>query len=273
MRLAIRHTTRYHFTRPVTYSVQRLRLTPASTQGQSVVDWGMEYDGAKPELSYRDQNGNVVTLVSVEAGVEQVAIACHGEVDTEDRAGIVGRHPGHLPLWSFLRQSTLTQPGPVMRAIADEMREGATKRLDLLHRLSARVRQQVKYTKGVTDTRTTAEQACALGQGVCQDHAHVFIGVARLLDIPARYVSGYLMMNTQVDQDASHGWAEAFVEGLGWVGFDVANGISPDARYVRVATGRDYREAAPILGISYGALTRDMSVEVSVAQAQKEQQQ
>jgi hypothetical protein len=69
---------------------------------------------------------------------------------------------------------------------------------------------------------------------------------------PARYVSGYLMMNDRVHQDASHAWAEAHVEGVGWVGFDVSNGISPDARYVRVATGLDYREAAPISGLRFG---------------------
>ena len=63
---------------------------------------------------------------------------------------------------------------------------------------------------------------------------------ARALEVPARYVSGYLMMDDRVDQEATHAWAEAFVEGLGWVGFDISNGISPDPRYVRVATGRDY---------------------------------
>jgi transglutaminase-like putative cysteine protease len=68
-----------------------------------------------------------------------------------------------------------------------------------------------------------------------------------------RYVGGYLMMDDRIDQDAGHGWAEAHVEGLGWVGFDVSNGISPDERYVRVATGCDYREAAPVTGIAVGA--------------------
>jgi transglutaminase-like putative cysteine protease len=81
---------------------------------------------------------------------------------------------------------------------------------------------------------------------VCQDHAHIFIGAARAADIPARYVSGYLMMNDRIEQDATHAWAEAHVEELGWVGFDISNGISPDPRYVRVATGRDYRHAAPL---------------------------
>ena len=111
----------------------------------------------------------------------------------------------------------------------------------------------MRYEIGHTDAETTAEAAMAAGRGVCQDHAHIFIGVARVLGIPARYISGYLMMNHRIDQEAGHGWAEAHVAGLGWVGFDVSNGISADARYVRIASGCDYREAAPVTGISYGA--------------------
>jgi transglutaminase-like putative cysteine protease len=83
---------------------------------------------------------------------------------------------------------------------------------------------------------------------------------------PARYVSGYLMMNDRVHQDASHAWAEAHVEGVGWVGFDVSNGISPDARYVRVATGLDYREAAPISGLRFGQGGEALSIDIQVQQ-------
>ena len=74
------------------------------------------------------------------------------------------------------------------------------------------------------------------------------------------------MMNDRIDQEATHAWAEAWVQGLGWVGFDVSNGISPDPRYVRVATGRDYRDAAPVTGISFGAVTEQLSVELAVEQ-------
>ena len=87
-----------------------------------------------------------------------------------------------------------------------------------------------------------------------------------LLGIPARYVSGYLMMDDRVEQEAGHAWAEAHIDGLGWVGFDVSNGISPDRRYVRVATGRDYREAAPVTGISYGGGDSAMHVKLAVEQ-------
>ena len=143
--------------------------------------------------------------------------------------------------------------------------------IDLLHRLSAKVLAQVAYVTGETNVYTTAEEAAELGMGVCQDHAHIFIGAARALGVPARYVSGYLMMNDRIEQEAGHAWAEAHVEGLGWVGFDVSNGISPDERYVRVATGRDYREAAPVTGMSYGAGDSLLQVRLAVEQQLSEQ--
>ena len=86
------------------------------------------------------------------------------------------------------------------------------------------------------------------------------------MGMPARYVSGYLMMDDRVAQDATHAWAEAHVDGLGWVGFDVSNGISPDRRYVRVATGLDYTEAAPVRGRRMGPGGETLSVAVEVAQ-------
>lgn len=79
------------------------------------------------------------------------------------------------------------------------------------------------------------------------------------------------MMNDRIDQEATHAWAEAHVEGLGWVGFDISNGISPDPRYVRVATGRDYRDAAPITGISFGSSAEMLTVDIAVEQQQEGQ--
>ena len=135
-----------------------------------------------------------------------------------------------------------------------------------LHALSALILNSVTYSTGTTDFATTAEQAIEAGQGVCQDHAHILIAAARLMGYPARYVSGYLMMDDRVDQDAGHAWAEVHVDGLGWVGFDVSNGVSPDPRYVRVATGLDYGEAAPISGIVYGGRNESMVVQLQVQQ-------
>lgn len=273
MRLSIRHTTKYRFASPVAHGIQRLRLTPKETQGQKIVEWNMEFEGAHEQLTYDDQNFNHVTLAAVEEGVTEVVVSCSGKVDTQDHAGVIGQHSGHLPLWAFLSQTDLTRPGPKIKALIAQVERSEEGMVGTLHNLSDVIRNKVTYGTGSTGVATTGEEAAAEGVGVCQDHAHIFIAAARSLDIPARYVSGYLMMNDRIEQEASHAWAEAYVQGLGWVGFDISNGISPDPRYVRVATGRDYRDAAPITGISFGAVTEDLSVDLAVEQQMEEQQQ
>ncbi len=273
MRLSIRHTTHYRFAAPVAHGIQRLRLTPKETQGQKILEWNMQLQGASEQLSYDDQNFNHVSLVSVDEGATEVVVTCTGQVETQDHHGVIGHHAGHLPLWSFLSQTALTKPGPKTKALIAEVERSEEGMVETLHNLSAVIREHVPYASGSTGVATTAEEAVAEGSGVCQDHAHIFISLARSLDIPARYVSGYLMMNDRIEQEATHAWAEAWVQGLGWVGFDISNGISPDPRYVRVATGRDYSDAAPVTGISFGALTEDLSVDLAVEQQMEEQQQ
>ncbi|MFT4025632.1 MAG: transglutaminase family protein [Novosphingobium sp.] len=270
MLLSIQHVTSYRFEHPVAHGLQRLRLRPKPSHGQTVLDWDMTLEGVRFEAEYDDHNHNHTTLVSVEPGAQGVTIACTGMVETADRAGIVGPHMGNLPLWALLGQTPLTRPGPRMRAFCQGFAGGGDK-VDMLHRLSQAILGEVRYQTGATDAATTAEEAMVAGTGVCQDHTHLFLGCARAMGVPARYVSGYLMMDDRVEQEAGHAWAEAHVEGIGWVGFDVANGISPDARYVRVATGHDYREAAPVTGLSYGAGDSDLRVRLAVEQQTAEQ--
>lgn len=271
MRLSISHTTRYDFARPVSHGLQRLRLHPKSSHGQHVTDWAMVLEGATTQVEYDDHHHNRTTLVSVDSGAQAVVVTCTGMVETSDNVGVVGPHVGPMPLWAFLAQTPLTAPGARLKALAAGLKADREQPLDLLHALSRAVLGTVRYEVGHTGPQTTAEEVLGSGLGVCQDHAHIFIGAARLLGLPARYVSGYLMMNDRIDQEAGHGWAEAHVQGLGWVGFDVSNGISPDARYVRVATGGDYREAAPITGISWGAGESTLAVALAVEQQPIEQ--
>jgi transglutaminase-like putative cysteine protease len=271
MRLRITHTTHYAFGRPVSHGLQRLRLSPKTTQGQKVLDWRMRYEGAVEEARFEDHNSNHVVLVSVQAGVSEVMVVCEGLVATANNHGMIGQHAGHMPMWTFLTQSGLTRPGPKVRAIMSQIDLPRDEPVPVLHQLSGLIREAIDYVPGQTSVLTTAEEAALLGVGVCQDHAHVFIGAARALGMPARYVSGYLMMDDRIDQEAGHAWAEVHVAGLGWVGFDVANGISPDERYVRVATGRDYGEAAPVTGLSWGAGETRLAVTLAVEQQIQEQ--
>jgi transglutaminase-like putative cysteine protease len=266
MRLNISHRTTYHFEAPVAYGLQQLRLIPKSRAGQSVVSWTMNIDGGAAQAEFTDHHQNRVSLISFDPEATAITIHCTGEVETADLSGVIGKHGGFAPLWYFRRATDLTRAGPNVRRIAKGLRDAEPDDLPRLHALSTRIIDEVRYQGGMTTATTTAEEAIDHGCGVCQDHAHIFIAAARSMGYPARYVSGYLMMEDRVHQDASHAWAEVHVDPLGWVGFDVSNGISPDTRYVRVATGLDYAEAAPVSGLRFGNGGEAMSIDIQVAQ-------
>lgn len=267
MRLSITHTTTYSYERPVSYGLQELRLTPKSRATQKVLSWMTMVDGGKTELEFVDQHMNEVRLISFEGDGHAITISCMGEVETFDTAGVVGRHAGNAPLWLFRRPTDLTRAGNQTRQLTRGLLNDITDPIDRMHRLSERVLDAVAYDTGHTDVHSSAEDVLTAGRGVCQDHAHVFIAAARSMGVPARYVSGYLLMDDRINQDATHAWAEAHIDGIGWIGFDVSNEICPDERYVRVATGLDYTEAAPISGLRMGDHgTETLSVAIQIQQ-------
>ncbi|SCB26876.1 transglutaminase family protein [Rhizobium multihospitium] len=271
MRLTISHITEYRYDEPAQFSLQRLHLTPLTGVGQTVIDWKLSVEGAKPEVEYDDQFGNRATLVSLDGQQESTRIIASGEVETQDLNGVIGPHVGFSPLWLFLRESPRTKAGKLTK----ELLRGVSgdNELSRMHALMAAIHEVVEYKPGTSDTETTAEQALEAKSGVCQDHAHVFLAGARALRIPARYVSGYLMMEGKNEQAATHAWAEAHVPGLGWVGFDPANNVCPDARYVRIATGLCYRDAAPVSGMRIGTPGETLTVKVTVASQGQSQSQ
>ncbi|WP_275784129.1 transglutaminase family protein [Pararhizobium gei] len=271
MRLKISHTTEYTYDGPVQYSLQRLRLTPLTQPGQTIISWETSVEGARMELGYDDHFGNRVNLVSVNGDQLSIRITASGEVETEDKAGVYGLHQAYAPLWLYLRETPLTKTAKPIRNLAKAM-TGDTD-LAKMHALMGTINETVDYRQGETGTETTAEEALLQRSGVCQDHAHIMIAAARTLALPARYVSGYLMIEDQTEQTASHAWAEIYLEGLGWVGFDAANNVCPDDRYVRIACGLDYRDAAPISGLVHGSAKETLKVGLTVEQQEQSQTQ
>lgn len=266
MRLNVVHKTSYHYDEPVDYSLQQLRLMPKDSAGQSVISWKTCVEGGRGEVAYTDQHRNHVELVSFDAGTHDIVIRCEGMVDITLTDGIVGKHVGLAPLWLFQRQTELTRAGSGINKLARQFQNYKGTDIAQFHDLSIAIKEMVAYETGRTSAETSAEEAFSGGAGVCQDHAHIFIAAARHLSYPARYVSGYLYMDDRIDQDASHAWAEVYLPDIGWVGFDVSNGICPDERYIRVATGLDYKEAAPISGMRYGQARENMIVSLQVQQ-------
>lgn len=270
MRLTIEHTTVYRYDEAVPYSLQRLRLTPSTGPTQTVRHWAVDVEGGQVGLSYNDQFDNVVKLVETEGPMHEVKVIATGEVETHDQNGVLGPHFGNTPLWLYLRDTPLTKPGKLTRELAKSI--NGDNELAKLHNLMEAVHSRVDYLPGSTSSSTTGEEALSAGQGVCQDHAHIFITAARLLGFSARYVSGYLLMDGVENQVATHAWAEAHVNGLGWVGFDAANKICPDERYVRLASGLCYRDCTPVSGMRIGNSDEDLTVSVTVQQVQSQSQ-
>lgn len=265
MRLSIKHTTYYKYDEPVPYGLLQIRLTPKSRESQKVEAWSNTIIGGKREATFEDEHANTVELISFDTDSTAVEIHSEGVVETTDTQGVVGQQAGFVPLWCFQRRTELTRTGPNVRRLLKRF-EDPGEDIPRLHALSALVLEHVAYKPGRTDSSTPSEAAIGAGEGVCQDHAHIFITAARLLGYPARYVSGYLWMPDRVEQEAGHAWAEVWVDGVGWIGFDVSNGKSPDDYYVRVATGLDSSEAAPISGTRLGSAGEAMSVTLQVQQ-------
>ena len=133
--------------------------------------------------------------------------------------------------------------------------------------------REIAFDTDPTHSATTAAEAFSLQRGVCQDLTHIFVAAARSLDIPARYVGGHFHRADGVTaQEAGHAWAEAYVENLGWVGFDPTNGICTTEAHVRVAVGLDYLGAAPVRGTRFGGSGETLTVAVRVDQARQQAQ-
>lgn len=272
MLISVKHETRYRYETPAVYTIQSLKLTPQNTSGQTVLSWDLDcgQDGTIP--SFVDSFGNITHTFVINREHDDVLIRVTGQVQTVDVAGVVSGTREPFPLVAYLRQTDLTAPDTALEELAWSVGTG-TKPLDLAHALMSAVRDRIDYREGETAVETTAAQALAHGNGVCQDHTHVFIACARLRGIPARYVSGYLQASENRDEvyEAGHAWAEAYIEDLGWVGFDVANRACPTEHHLRVAVGLDYREAAPIRGLRLGGGAEKLDVSVRVVQESSQQ--
>lgn len=271
MRIAITHISEYSYDGPPAPTVQALRLTPAPVKGQTVLSWKIEAPGYATACSYTDGFGNRVDLVSAPGDLSLVRVVAEGEVETTDTGGVVGWTGEAVAPGAFLRVSPVTALSPEIEALAETVRKAD--RLSTLHALMEAVHERVAYVGDSTDAHTTAAAAFLEGRGVCQDHAHIFITAARSLGIPARYVTGYLLLEDGAGAAAHHAWAEALVEDIGWVGFDAANNLCPTEYYVRLGAGLDAASAAPIRGVRRGAGGESLKVDVAVRELGQSQVQ
>lgn len=272
MRLLIEHQTEYRFTEPQTRVVQMLRLTPGSHIGQNIVHWRIDVDCDARLKHASDGFGNIISMLYLAGPVERIGLHVTGEVLTEDRAGAVSGAIETLPPTVFTRPTDLTAADDAIAAIAQEHAAGSDDALTRVHRLNSAVHDLIRCrAERSTDVRTASEIVAA-ASGCSMDVAHVLVAAARAAGFAARFVTGYIYSGkaASAQAQAPHFWAEIDVPGYGWIGFDPANDHCPDDRYIRVAKGLDFRDAAPISGarVGGGHEVLNIGIDVTVSQGQ-----
>jgi transglutaminase-like putative cysteine protease len=275
MLIRVSHQTIYRYGKPATSVIQTLRLTPRNHDGQFVMNWRIDVSTDCRLDQHEDAFGNISHAFTAEGPFDELKVLVEGEVETRDTQGVVRGAVERFPPSLYLRETPLTKPDDAIAEMAAAARmQAGVDDLSVLHLVLARLHNGMHYDSDPTQATTTASEAFALKRGVCQDLTHIFIAAARSLNIPARYVGGYFRRNDGItEQDAGHAWAEAFVQGLGWVAFDTANGICATDDHIRVAVGLDYLGAAPVRGMRYGGADESLAVSVHVDQRRPMQSQ
>jgi transglutaminase-like putative cysteine protease len=260
MRVSVDHRTRYRFSVPQARLIQLLRLTPQDSTDQTVVNWHIGVDCDARLREARDGFGNRVTMLYAEGPISDIEIVVQGEVLTASDGGLVRGVAEPLPPELFVRTTDRTGVSLGMREFATAL---TGPRIDRLTALNAALHDRFTLSEEPHDTGLTAEQAFLRDEASPRDFAHLLIAIARAEGVPARYVSGYHTSDAGEDH-APHAWAEAHIDGVGWVAFDPSRGQRADEQYVRLAVGLDAAGAAPVAGTRMGKGNEELDVEVQV---------
>jgi len=261
MRLSIEHRTSYRFSEPQTRLVQMLRLLPENTHDQTVASWQIDVDCDARLREGRDGFGNRTTMLYVDGPVVAITVSVTGEVVTSHSDGVLHGVHEPLPPALYLRTTPATAADAAIAAWASEQVEGGA--LATLHRLNGALGNRFGRDRSHPEPRLTAGAAFGREAATARDLAQMFVAAARSLGHPARYVTGYALA-ARDHRPSPHGWAEAYVEGIGWIGFDPLTGMSPEESHVRVAIGLDAAGAAPVAGSRLGQGEEVLDVDVSV---------
>lgn len=262
MLLNIHHETVYRYSTPVDYTIQHLRLTPRHEAQQQAIGWKINTPGNYQR--HRDAYGNVGHILVLDRPHEEIRISVSGQVEIAKENAHLPSDGGEVPLLVYLQPTHLTTPDDAIVELAQMAYHSKRGSVDAMFALIDAIRQVIAYIPGASQVTSTAAEVVRTGAGVCQDYAHVFIACCRALDLPARYVSGYIHPG-DTDHAASHAWADVWLEGMGWVSFDVTNANFAASEHCRLAIGRDYLDACPVRGVRQGGGTEAMEVVVRIA--------
>jgi transglutaminase-like putative cysteine protease len=282
MYYAVRHFTRYRYSRPVWQSVMEVRMHPRSEHMQRCFTFQLSVSPRARIFRYSDHLGNNVHHFDIPAAHRHLTIVADALVEVDPAIDL----PPSLGIeawqeldemieredyWDMLQPSYFARPSYELQELAREFGVGEPNGRDplqLLLLLNEKVYEAFEYNKESTSVDSPIEDALRSRQGVCQDFAHITIALGRNLRIPCRYVSGYLYHDTSHSdrsaEGATHAWLEALMPGLGWIGFDPTNNLIAGERHIRTAVGRDYADVSPTVGVMKGSGESQLQVRVRV---------
>jgi transglutaminase-like putative cysteine protease len=277
---SIRHLTRFRYDHRVSESIMETRMHPRSDSHQHCLSFSLSVSPRCRVFSYRDHLGNNVQHFDIPGEHTQLVIVAESVVEQQELPNV----PGFLSpdAWGeldalveagdyreMLLPSTFALETPALRDLAAKLE--VVRRDDplmLVHELNQRLYEYFEYVPRHTRVDSPIDEAILSGKGVCQDFAHTMIALLRLIEIPARYVSGYLYRSREDHDrstpDATHAWVDVLMPHLGWIGFDPTNNLIAHRRHIRAAVGRDYADVPPTHGVFRGTTGSELYVAVHV---------
>ncbi len=276
MRISIRHVILQEFAPPARSVIQSMRLRPRACESQHVMSWSIESDVDCQVREQQDAFGNFVQTLDADGPLQRLTVTARGEIDTFDTAGVLRGETERFSPEVYLRDTDLTDCDPALRKFAREAAKGARSDLDRPHFLMRAVNETIAFEAGRAEP-VSAIEAFKAKKGASCEIAHVFIAAARSLGVPARFVSGYLASESDgaeraADESDLRGWAEAYVEGLGWIGFDPSICLCMHDGHVRLAAALDWLGAAPLRVSPLSRATCHMEARASIGQGQSQRQ-
>jgi transglutaminase-like putative cysteine protease len=280
MLYAIRHITQYHYSQNIKENVMEVRKHPITNQQQRCLNFLLTLEPEVRVFRYQDHLGNLVHHFDVPWSHTELSIL--GESVVEVRPAIPARdflswealnaQIGQRDLFDMLQSSHLVDFGHELGKLGQEW-QLSNKQFEnpfqLAEEINRRLPQRLTYERNSTRVDSPASSVVAQGSGVCQDFAHVMLGLLRQLRIPCRYISGYRYNPEQGEHETSHAWVEAYVLESGWCGFDPSRGSRVDESYVTNCVGRDYADCPPTRGVYRGVEQAELRYAVQIRPAEQ----
>lgn len=284
-RFAVKHTTGYRYDRPITHSKHCVHLRPIDDIYQSVENYSLQINPAVSTIDFEDVFGNWTSRFEIRKPYTQLFVTAESTISLSSVDPFAFTHPPIRPsfpvVWMPWEQTMLAPylapvelPETQLRELYDYAMSFVERNkrdlMETLFDINLKMFREYRYLPGSTGLETTPYDVFTNKKGVCQDFANLFICMARLLGIPARYVCGYVFTGNKnaasAPSDASHAWLQLYIPEVGWRGFDPTNGVLASANHIRLAYGRHYRDVAPTAGTLYSSAQETMSIDVHIVE-------